>query len=55
MAQDRRQEAIKKSTHWLDEDELHRRRRYWNGIIRQVERETGRRRRRASLRNLEER
>ncbi|HEV7435031.1 MAG TPA: hypothetical protein VGO22_09205 [Pseudorhizobium sp.] len=29
------------NAHWLDEDELHRRSRYWHGIIREIERQTG--------------
>jgi hypothetical protein len=43
------------NAHWLDEDELRRRRRYWNSIMREIEREIGRRRQREWLRNLEER
>jgi hypothetical protein len=41
--------------HWLDEDELRRRRRHWHSIIREVEREIGRMRQRDLLRNMEER
>jgi hypothetical protein len=40
---------------WLDEDELRRRRRYWNSVRREIEREIGLRRQRGLLRNMEER
>ncbi len=40
MAHEGLRDALE-NRHWLDEDELRRRRRYWNSVMREIERRTG--------------
>ncbi len=40
IARDRQQDALD-NQHWLDETEVRSRSRYWNSVMREIERQTG--------------